>query len=215
MSGAIVALGLASLTSLTVFYNILKLPKQNITALKKLLQLEHGQPRIFGHRAGQDEAPENTVIAIQTAAKNGATGVEVDLEFSKDSVPVLFHDEDVDRVTDGSGAVSSFTYSALVKLNAAAHFNYTTTKDRKEDLPFEKIPTLVEAVTEAKKHNLVIDLDVKSNSAHTCKALKLLLQKFPDAAKFIFVTSFYPHIIYQVGKQCPEFFIGLIFRYNF
>ena len=70
--------------SLTISYQLLKLPKQNVNTLRKLLLLEDGQPRIFGHRGGQYEAPENTVLSIETAAKNGATAVEIDLEFTKD-----------------------------------------------------------------------------------------------------------------------------------
>ena len=98
---------------------------ENVNTLRKLLLLEDGQPRIFGHRGGQYEAPENTVLAIETAAKNGATAVEIDLEFTKDGVPVIFNDDDVDRCTDGHGPVSSYTHADLVKLNTTAHFNYT------------------------------------------------------------------------------------------
>lgn len=54
------------------------------------------------------------------ASKNGATGVELDLEFSADGVPVLMHDDTVDRTTNGTGPLKQMSFSALAKLDAAA-----------------------------------------------------------------------------------------------
>lgn len=54
------------------------------------------------------------------AGKNGATGVELDLEFSADGVPVLMHDETVERTTNGSGPLSTLTLTQLLQLDAAA-----------------------------------------------------------------------------------------------
>lgn len=51
---------------------------------------------------------------------NGATGVELDLEFSSDGVPILMHDETVDRTTNGSGPLSELHFSEIKKLDAAS-----------------------------------------------------------------------------------------------
>jgi len=210
---ATVAVAIAS--ALPLLYSVFKIQKQKLQHLHKLLYLEDGSPRIFGHRAGQFEAPENTLVAMETAAVNGASAVEIDLEFTSDGVPVIFHDDVVDRVTDSHGAVGNHTYDELVKLNAAYVTNYTLIKEGKTHVPFERIPTLVEAVRKAKQHELVIDLDVKSGSNQICKALKTIQNEFPDAPEFIFVTSFYPNIIYQIRLGCPEFFVGFIWRYHY
>lgn len=60
------------------------------------------------------------MCVLLQAGKNGATGVELDLEFSADGVPILMHDETVDRTTNGSGPLSQLKFSELLKLNAAA-----------------------------------------------------------------------------------------------
>ncbi|KAL5008273.1 hypothetical protein ScPMuIL_013854 [Solemya velum] len=65
------------------------------------------------------DSPENTIEAIKQAAKNGADGVEVDLEFTKDCVAVLIHDDTVDRTTDGKGRITELTYSHVLTLNAS------------------------------------------------------------------------------------------------
>lgn len=203
-----------TVATLAVAYKFFKFPKQDVNGLRKML-FKDNQPIILGHRAGQFEAPENTGTAIKTAAQNGATAVEIDLEFSKDGVPILFHDDDVDRVTDGKGKISDFLFKDLRKLNAAARFNHTVTKEGKQLIDFEAIPTLMEGVELCKQHNLVIDLDVKSDGKKTCLALKELLKTYPDAPSFLFVTSFYPNILYHVRKECPQFFSGLIWRYHY
>ena len=57
---------------------------------------------------------------LSQASKNGAEGVELDLEFTSDGVPILMHDETVDRTTNGSGPLSQICFSELSKLDAAA-----------------------------------------------------------------------------------------------
>lgn len=54
------------------------------------------------------------------AAENGATGVEVDVEFSADGVPILMHDDTVERTTDGVGRLQDLTFEAIRKLNPSA-----------------------------------------------------------------------------------------------
>lgn len=55
------------------------------------------------------------------ASRNGATGVELDLSFTADGVPVLMHDETVDRTTNGSGPIGKLQIVQLRRLDAAAH----------------------------------------------------------------------------------------------
>ena len=75
---------------------------------------------IIGHRGGCIEAPENTIAAFKKAKENGASGVEFDIDFTKDGIPIIIHDATVNRTTDGSGNVGDFTYDEMRKLNASA-----------------------------------------------------------------------------------------------
>lgn len=56
--------------------------------------------RIGAHRGLADDAPENTLAAFRHSKALGADAVELDVEFSKDGVAVLLHDDDVDRSVD-------------------------------------------------------------------------------------------------------------------
>ena len=58
---------------------------------------------IFAHRGASGYAPENTMDAFKLAVKQGAEGIELDVQLSKDGIPVVIHDETIDRVTNGHG----------------------------------------------------------------------------------------------------------------
>jgi glycerophosphoryl diester phosphodiesterase len=78
--------------------------------------------RIIAHRGFMRRFPENTLPAVKGAFDNGADAVEVDIRLTTDGVPVVMHDETVDRTTDGHGAVSAHTAAELATLNACAHW---------------------------------------------------------------------------------------------
>src|SRR6266568_3977912 len=75
-------------------------------------------PRVVGHRGGGALAPENTLAGIRKAAAMGFGGVEFDVMLSADKVPLLIHDETLERTTDGRGAVSAAPYAKLAGLEA-------------------------------------------------------------------------------------------------
>jgi glycerophosphoryl diester phosphodiesterase len=64
---------------------------------------------VIGHRGAARLAPENTLAGLRMAAALGANCVEFDVRLTKDGVPVLFHDDTMDRTTDGRGRLASLT----------------------------------------------------------------------------------------------------------
>lgn len=75
--------------------------------------------RIFAHRGAAGDAPENTMAAFRLALEQGADGIELDIQMSKDGELIVIHDETLDRTTDGSGLVVSRTAEELRALDAA------------------------------------------------------------------------------------------------
>ncbi|MDO5377911.1 MAG: glycerophosphodiester phosphodiesterase family protein, partial [Clostridia bacterium] len=68
---------------------------------------------IYAHRGASGYAPENTLRALDLAADMHADGVEIDVQRTKDGKLVVFHDETLDRVTDGVGPLCMYTYDEL------------------------------------------------------------------------------------------------------
>lgn len=108
---------------------------------------------IFGHRGAPTEAPENTMASFRRAAAAGAAGVELDLRRTREGRVVVFHDRKLDRTTDGSGRVDSFSEDELLELDAGSWFGAR--------FAGERIPTLDDALQWAAAENIRLDLELK------------------------------------------------------
>lgn len=79
-------------------------------------------PACVAHRGGGSTAPENTLPAIAAGAGRGFRAVEFDVQLSADGVPVLFHDDTLERTSDGHGRVIDHPWSTLAQLDAGRWF---------------------------------------------------------------------------------------------
>lgn len=103
------------------------------------------RPLLFAHRGASAEAPENTLEAFERAIVHGADVLELDVHRTLDDEVVVFHDETVDRTTNGTGRVAARTLSELRALDAGWGFT-----DRSGAHPFRerglKVPLLAEVL---------------------------------------------------------------------
>ena len=79
-------------------------------------------PFVIGHRGAAGLAPENTLASMRRAAAEGARWVEFDVGLSRDGVAVLFHDDTVNRTSNGKGSLASLDLAQLRQLDAGAWF---------------------------------------------------------------------------------------------
>ncbi|XP_054464095.1 glycerophosphodiester phosphodiesterase 1-like [Anoplopoma fimbria] len=161
---------------------------------------------VVAHRGGSHDAPENTLAAIREASRNGATGVELDLSVTADGVPILMHDETVDRTTNGSGPVNNLQLIQLKKLDAAARHRL------KDKFSGETVPTLQEAVEECIRHQLTIFFDVKGQPDKAASVLHEMYTMFPVLYNSSVVSSFEPKVIYKMRQTDPKVVTALIHR---
>jgi glycerophosphoryl diester phosphodiesterase len=77
---------------------------------------------VVAHRGAPVQAPENTMESFRLGAAAGADAIELDVHLTSDGHLAVIHDETVDRTTDGTGEVASFTLEDLRKLDAGARF---------------------------------------------------------------------------------------------
>lgn len=84
--------------------------------------LQYEQPIVLAHRGGSLIAPENSMAAFKKAAELGVHGFEIDIRLTKDEEIIVFHDEYIDRVTDGTGRVADFNLSDLKAFDLGYHF---------------------------------------------------------------------------------------------
>ncbi len=130
----------------------------------------------INHR-GWYEAPENTLSAYRESHKHGFTFVECDVQFTKDGVPVLLHDDTIDRTSNGSGKLSQMTYEELL----AFDFSYDD-NDTEHDFSAyrgEKIPKFVDFIALCKGLGLHPYIEIKGTI--TDEEAKALIKIVSDA----------------------------------
>ena len=74
---------------------------------------------VLGHRGARLELLENTLPSLARAVELGADGVEVDVQIARDGVPIVLHDETLDRTTGVAGRVSRLAWPAIQRLTGA------------------------------------------------------------------------------------------------
>jgi glycerophosphoryl diester phosphodiesterase len=80
------------------------------------------KPLVFAHQGGEGLWPSNTMAAFDRAVKLGVDVLDTDMHVTKDGVPILLHDETVERTTNGAGAIRALTLEQLSQLDAAYRF---------------------------------------------------------------------------------------------
>lgn len=142
--------------------------------------------RIWAHRGCSMAYPENTLPAFEAAAKlPNVTGIELDVQLSKDGEIIVFHDESVSRVTDGEGCIADLTFQELRKLRF------------KHDNSQTFIPTLREVLKLLKPYcvqrGLLINIELKTGVVHyqNIERMTILLVKEFGMQDYIVYSSFW------------------------
>jgi glycerophosphoryl diester phosphodiesterase len=161
-------------------------------------------PKLIGHRGVKNLSPENTLNSIELAYNLGLKWVEIDVKSSKDLVPILLHDDTLDRTTNGKGVVRNFNYDEIFELDAGSFFyNYPTNIH---------IPTLKETILFCSKNNVGINIELKPNlgfEKSNVKAIIEVLNNF-NSFKSYYFSSFDWDSIVLIKKLLPNSFCGIL-----
>lgn len=173
------------------------------------------QIKIFGHRGcrGKENPPENSLAAFKAAIDQGADGVEMDIFLTGDKHLVVFHDDTLERMTEGKGNITSFSLAELNKLHL---------KDIEGKLTESKIPTLNEVFSlvgnyrkesSSRAKNFLLNIEIKGLgiSNYVAKAIKEKVAGGWSLDNFL-VSSFDTASLYELRKHSPEIPIGALYE---
>jgi glycerophosphoryl diester phosphodiesterase len=146
---------------------------------------------LYAHRGASAEAPENTLAAFRRALEAGADGIELDVHLSADGVPVVIHDDTLERTTDGRGPVARSSLAVLRELDAGSWFA--------PDFSGEPLPTLEETL-----HLLAgrLRLNIEVKEARAGMAVVELLRQFPQAD--VVISSFDHGLLARLRRIDPD-----------
>ncbi|MCK4945301.1 MAG: glycerophosphoryl diester phosphodiesterase, partial [Alphaproteobacteria bacterium] len=143
-------------------------------------------PKIIGHRGAKAYAPENTLVSIHTAADMGIEWVEIDVKLTRDCIPIIFHDDELNRCTNGSGLVAETDLETIKELDAGFWFG--------ESFMDEKIPTLEEALNVIIDRSLGVNLEIKPCPGREKETAEVMLdfatRIWPDESPSPLISSF-------------------------
>lgn len=157
--------------------------------------------RFFAHRGNTKQAPENSLPAIKRTT--GFAGVEIDIHATSDGRWVVMHDGTVDRMTNGTGVIASFTFNDLRKLRIDVG-NEFFEHWRDSDL---LIPTLEEALIICKERQLIPIIEIKKDAGEVYTSdnfdsLTNIIKQFGVEDEMIFISFDY-NSLKEVKKRMP------------
>ncbi|MDQ0657358.1 glycerophosphodiester phosphodiesterase family protein [Paenibacillus sp. W2I17] len=156
------------------------------------------------HRGFSSIAPENTMAAFLMAMERPEVQwMELDVQLSRDGVPVVIHDFTVDRTTNGKGLVRETDWADLQRLDAGAWKN--------KSYKGERIPALSELLDRScGRVRLNIELKTQGDMYQGLPAAVIHEVRKRHMQNDVVITSFEPAALIEVKKLAPEIQTGLI-----
>lgn len=159
---------------------------------------------IIGHRGALDCAPENTLASFRQALAQGADIVEMDVQLSADGHVVVFHDDRLERTSNGQGFLADHTLAELQALDAGSWFD--------PRFAGEPIPTLDQVLGWARGHTpLFIELKPGPHSTSKLEARVTELVRAHGMQDQVALISFDHQALRRAKEQAPELAVGVLY----
>lgn len=160
--------------------------------------------KVWAHRGACAYAPENTLEAFELAVRQGADGVELDVQLTKDGKLAVIHDETIDRTCNGSGRVKDFTMAELKKFSCnKTHPEYTDAV----------IPELKEVLKLLKPTDLTVNIELKT-SVYRYKGIEekvIRLVREMEMEERVIYSSFHHPSVIRIKKLDPKAKTGILY----
>lgn len=158
-------------------------------------------PRHIAHRGGGTAAPENTLGAIDLAARRGFRAVEFDVRLAADGVPVVIHDETLERTTGRPGRVADHTAQQLAQLAAVRGHDSSA-------WPGQAIPELGLLLLVVAARGLCANLELKGGEETPDRLVAAVATRLAELAwalpaERLLVSAFEPQLLAAARHHLP------------
>ena len=148
--------------------------------------------KLTAHRGFSGIAPENTLVAFEKAGEYGFYATECDVHLTKDGVWVIYHDDNIFRLTNGYKNIEDATYEELQQYVIDNGVNV-------DNYPNQKIPTLEEYLVICKDMRIIPQIEIKNGSKEKLQEILDLLQKY-ELKENAIIISFKGEMIKKVRE---------------
>lgn len=160
--------------------------------------------QIWAHRGASTCAPENTLEAFQYAISLGVQGMELDVHLCADGIPVVIHDADVARLSNGRGRVKDLTLAQLKELDfSKGNSRYAGAQ----------IPALEEALDLMKPSGVFMNIEIKTNAVYYpgIEETIIKLAKKMQLQQRILYSSFNHYTLQRILRLDSRARIGVLY----
>lgn len=165
--------------------------------------------RIYAHRGMSSLAPENTLSAFRLCAEHRVKWFECDIDILSDGTIVVFHDDTLERCTDGNGPLFAQTQTTLNTLDAGSWFS--------AEFIGERVPTLAQLIALMNRHGLNANIEIKPGertpevTASLLNGLHQALERL-DAERQYLISSFDPSLVATFKQLRPQADVACLFE---
>ena len=148
--------------------------------------------KLTAHRGFSGIAPENTLVAFEKAGEYGFYATECDVHLTKDGVWVIYHDDNIFRLTNGYKNIEEATYEELQEyvIDNGVNVDY---------YPNQKIPTLEEYLIICRDMRIIPQIEIKNGSKEKLQEILDLLEKY-ELKENAIIISFKGEMIKKVRE---------------
>ena len=158
------------------------------------------KPKIIAHRGANRYAPQNTIPAFEKAVELGADGTETDVHSTKDGYIVICHNDTVDEMSNGTGAIGSYMFEDIRKLDFGSKFS--------KDFAGVTLPTVEEYLECMKKSDKlsVMNIEIKPNKSEREDIVRKTIEAVKDYGLFdeLLISSFDYKMLVEAKKYEPK-----------
>ncbi len=160
--------------------------------------------QIWAHRGASGDAPENTLPAMEEALEEGADGVELDVQLTRDDEVVVIHDETLERTTDGAGWVADHSLEELRRLDASGG---------REGFAGARIPLLREVLDLVAGAGRLVNIELKNNKLryHGLEERVLQIVAEAGAKDQVILSSFNHYSLRRILGLRPSTELGALY----
>ncbi len=156
----------------------------------------------IAHRGASGRAPENTHAAFAAALEIGVDAIELDCQLTADGVPVVIHDETLERTTSGIGPVGAKRWDEIAALDAGAW--------RGAAFAGERVPRLADVLTQL-AGRVVLNIEIKSaRDVGTIEKPLVELVAAHDALPWVIFSSFHERAVRNVRAASADAALGIL-----
>ncbi|MNE01877.1 Glycerophosphoryl diester phosphodiesterase [compost metagenome] len=159
----------------------------------------------FAHRGAAGHCPENTMVSFMRALELGATGIETDVQMTKDGHLVLIHDETLQRTAGSPAWVKDLTLAEIKELDAGSWYH--------EDFRGERIPILQELLDLVRDKETVINLELKNGIVLYPELERKVIEVVRQYGLTgrVIISSFNHYSLVECKKIAPEIRTGILY----